>query len=157
MRGNLHQEERNMDVTDKKFIGLAHVVVLRTRLITIFILFSAVSAIWASDNSEFKTSLSFAPWRIMHGSNSVLTAKVTGGVPPYSFEYETRPGGTTNWRSISLSGGTNAYAWPANMQARVRVVDSSNSTSTWSAAASLVVIRQALQPSSISTKTTTSR
>ena len=146
-----------MDVAVKKVIRLEQVFLLRALLIAISILFSVVSVLRASDNSEFQTSLSFTPWKIMHGSNSVLTAKVTGGVPPYSFEYETRPGGTTNWNPISLSGATNTYAWPADMQARVRVVDSANSTSTWSAAASLVVIRQAMQHSSISTKTTTRR
>lgn len=85
-------------------------------------------------------SLSFTPWRIQQGSNSVLSAAIKGGKAPYTYEYQTRPGGTRTWLPCSLSEATTDRTWPGNIQARVRVVDSVNETSAWSAAASLVVL-----------------
>ena len=95
--------------------------------------------VWASTATAQTVSLSFSPWQVVRGESSVLTAVPSGGTAPYTYQYQTRYVGIATWANSTLTGDSNTVTWPSNMQARVRIIDSANVTSEWSAAAALVV------------------
>ncbi len=109
------------------------------RSISVLMALCCGSALWATTVSAVTVSLSFNPLIIINGSNTVLTAVPSGGAAPYTYQYQTRLAGATNWGASGMTSPTNIFAWPASRQYRARVVDSARATSVWSAAATLIV------------------
>ena len=95
-------------------------------------------------SSEIAATLSFEPTNVLRGVNSVMTAVPTNGTAPYRYAYQWRWSGITGeWATASFTDPVVTNAWASNVDFRVQVVDSFNSTSAWSAAATLQ-IRQPL-------------
>ncbi len=105
----------------------------------LYVALAGVALGWASPAWAQSVTLSFVPWQVVRGEASTLTAVASGGTAPYTYQYQTRPAGSSTWTASAMAGETNTSAWTSNMQARVRVVDAAHATSEWSAAAALVV------------------
>ncbi len=108
---------------------------------------SGVTSEWSSAAtltvlpSSLSASLSFAPSNVLRGVESVLTAVATDGTAPYTYSYQWRWTGVTNWTAATFTTAETTYKWTSNIEFRVRAVDSFSATSEWSSVAALTVVQ----------------
>ena len=91
--------------------------------------------------SIISASLAFNPTSYWRGSNAVLSTTVSNGTAPFRYAYEWRLTGAVEWAASPYTNAAVTNAWENSVDYRVRVVDSFNATSAWSAAATLRVVQ----------------
>ena len=106
--------------------------------------------------SIISASAAFSPTNIWRGSNAVLTASVADGTAPFRYLYEWKQTGAVEWTASSYSNAVTTNDWGSSVDYRVKVIDSFNATSAWSAAATLTVV-QPLATASFSPSTVVQR
>ena len=84
--------------------------------------------------------LAFNPSSVAQSQESVLSASVTNGTPPYSLTYQWRWAGGTTWLSSSIVDAETTNKWKASIEYRVKSEDANGVTSAWSEAAALTVL-----------------
>ncbi len=119
---------------------------------------NSVTSEWSSASiltvtpSAIAASLSFSPTTVFRGSNATLTAVASNGFGAYAYAFEYSPTGTPDWVAATNTGPTITQKWDTTTVYRVRVVDSFNATSAWSAARTVTVVQATVSLSFLPTQ-----
>ena len=108
---------------------------------------SAWSAAATLTVAQASVNLAFAPTQVVHGVSSVLSATVSNAIAPYTFIYETRAKGATNWNSSPLAAAVTTNEWLSSVEYRACVVVDNFYTSQWSNVSTLTVVAPTLRVS----------